>query len=220
MDDELLRQYRRVAHVHEVRTLLITGSRARGNHGPDSDYDFIAVTADYSGFQCTSDDPLVEVCFLDATGARAKLERSPGHAYAFLDARLLTGFESDRTMLMDIADRCLAGYRSSRKELQGAAHWLRSSRTKLKNALAAGSETQMNWQIDSVAGELLCSIALLNDRPRPGNGNMFAEVGTVPEKPDFHGVFIGSATARAQCTLSCIEWALPLLLKKMESVNP
>lgn len=199
--------------------VLLAGSLARGDALPGSDVDLVLLVAEGVPTEFRTerrDGILVERSYLDEAAAREQLAAQPMRVYTYLDGRVLRDDSGGLTRLADQARVLYAAFRTSPKERQDIAYWLRSARDKIHAALDAGDLLRAAYWTSTTSWKLLEGLWAAHDRPMPAGGGVWAHLGdlggvTPGLAKDLHVLFLGETAARSAAMVALIDATLPLL---------
>lgn len=200
----------------DVRGVLLTGSRARGDARPGSDIDLLVLVAskpERTFISETLNGVLVERHVRDMEGARARLSARPVELYSYLDGRVRHDPDGLLAELVEAAKERFSGYRVSDGEKQAIFYWLKSASLKLRTARAAGDTLKMGYYASTNSWKVLEGLWALNDKPVPPAGAVWAHLPDLTLRPErleasLKQMFTGTTDERAGRTLELIDWVL------------
>lgn len=199
-----------------VRGVLLTGSRARGDAYPTSDLDLLVlVTSRIGASFCseTVDGMLVEQHIRGLEKAKARLLERSVELYGYLDG--CTVYDPDGLLaeLTKAARERFENYRTPADEKSAIFYWLGSVRLKLSAAMDAGDLQKLGYHSSINSWKVLEGLWALNDRPMPPAGAVWAHVPNLQNAPkdslaSLRKLFEGNPLDRAQTMLELIDWLL------------
>lgn len=209
----LVREFRRDPNV---RGVLVTGSRARGDALPGSDIDLLVLTAlqpEKTFVSETRDGVLVERHVRDVEAARSRLSERPLELYSYLDGRILYDPDGHLAGLVEVARDRFERYRTPPREKQAILYWLGSVNIKLRAALAAGDSLKTGYYASVNSWKVLEGLWALSYKPVPPAGAVWAHLPDLTRRPEgletaLKQMFTGTAEERAGRTLELIGWLL------------
>ena len=199
-----------------VRGVLLTGSRARGDAHPGSDLDLLVLVDSLTGPSFCAEivaDTLVERHFRDRVRAKARLLENPVELYSYLDGRTLYDPDGLLAELTEFAGNRFETYRTSACEKSAIFYWLKSASLKLNAAMAAGDTQKLGYYASINSWKVLEGLWAYNDKPMPPAGTVWAHVSDLQAVPEslevsLRELFEGDARRRAQVMLELINWLL------------
>lgn len=199
-----------------VRGVLLTGSRARGDALPGSDIDFLVLVAslpEQTFVGETVDGLLVERHIRDAESARARLSQNPMERYSYLDGNILYDPDGLLAELKRVAREGFDGYRVAARDKRAIRYWLQSVGVKLRAAVGAGDTLKMGYHTSTNSWKVLEGLWAINDKPMPPAGAVWAHLPDLERRPEglersLHTLFTGDTAARARVMLGLIDWLL------------
>ena len=202
-----------------VTGVLLAGSLARGDALPGSDVDLVVLVADGVPTEFRAerrDGTLIERSYQNEAVAREQLAAQPMRVYTCLDGRILRDDTGGLLRLTAQARGQLATYRTSPKEREDLAYWLRSAQDKIHAALAAGDVLRAAYWTSTTSWKLLEGLWAAHDRPMPPGGSVWAHLDDLrsltPELVrHLHVLFLGEAAARSAAMVTLVDATLRLL---------
>ena len=199
-----------------VRGVLLTGSRARGDAYPGSDLDLLVLVDSLTGPSFYSeeiDGTLVERHIQDTAGAKTRLLGNPVELYSYLDGRAIYDPDGLLAELTEFAVNLFEDYRTPAQEKSAIFYWLKSASLKLNAALAAGDKQKMGYYASINSWKVLEGLWAHNDKPTPPAGAVWAhlpDLQTIPKGLEtlLHELFEGDVRGRVRVMLELIRWLL------------
>lgn len=199
-----------------VRGVMLTGSRARGDALPGADVDLLVLVAsppEKTFVSETVDGTFVERHFRDLEGARARLLERPMELYSHLDGEILYDPDGSLAELAELASDRFRHYRVPEKERQAIVYWLGSVQLKLEVATAAGDALKMGYYASTNSWKVLEGLWALNGKPVPPAGAVWAHLPDLTKRPEelegtLQRLFKGTAEERSEAMLGLIGWTL------------
>ncbi len=199
-----------------VRGVLLTGSRARGDALPGSDIDLLVLVAsrpEKTFVSGISDGILVERHVRDMEGAGVRLSERPAELYSYLDGQIRYDPDGLLAELVTAAKGRFSGYQVLEGEKQAVFYWLRSASLKLRAAQAAGDTLRMGYYSSTNSWKVLEGLWALNNKPVPPAGAVWAHLPDLAVRPEgleaaLEQMFTGTTDERAGRTLELIDWVL------------
>ena len=131
-----------------VRGVLLTGSRARGDAYPGSDLDLLVLVNSLTGPSFCSDlvdGTPVEQHVRDVEAAETRLLRNSVELYSYLDGRALYDPDGLLAELVQTAKNRFETYQTPAHEKAAILYWLKSASLKLSAAMAAGDMQKLGY---------------------------------------------------------------------------
>ena len=199
-----------------VRGILLTGSRARGDSLPGSDIDLLVLVnakPEQTFGAETLGGVLVERHVRAVEGARASLSERPMELYSYLDGHTLYDPDVRLAELIEAARNRFEHYCTPPKEKQAVFYWLQSAHLKLRAAWAADDFVKLGYYSSVNSWEVLEGLWALNDKPVPPAGAVWAHLPDLTIRPEgleasLKQMFAGTAEERAGTMLELIGWLL------------
>ena len=200
----------------DVRGVLLTGSRARGDALPGSDIDLLVLVAsppEKTLVSETINGRLVERHFRSFEGARARLSEHPMELYSYLDGHILYDPDGALAELVGEARVRFDAYRVPEGEKRAVFYWLRSVRLKLEAAVTAGDTLKMGYYAATNSWKVLGGLWAVNDKPVPPAGAVWAHLPDLSRRPEgleaaLERLFKGTPEERSETMLGLIGWVL------------
>ncbi len=199
-----------------VRGVLLTGSRARGDALPGSDLDLLVLVNSLTGrsfcFEMV-EGTRVERHIRDVVGAKARLLENPMELYSYLDGYAVYDLDGLLAELTKIAGNRFGNYRTPVHEKSAIFYWLKSASLKLNAAIAAGDRQKAGYYASTNSWKVLEGFWARNDKPMPPAGAVWAHISDLRDVPsDFEAslqeLFEGETLRRAQVMLGLTRWLL------------
>lgn len=217
MIDKLIEQV--TSHLrrdNNVRGILLTGSRARGDAYPHSDLDLLVLVTSRIGPSFCSETVggmFVEQHIRGIEEATARLLERSVELYSYLDGCPVYDPDDLLAELKRVARKRFDSYRTPADERSAIFYWLSSVRLKLSAAVDAGDLQKLGYHSSINSWKVLEGLWALNDRPMPPAGAVWAHVPDLWNVPEdlvisLRQLFEGNTLNRAQTTLGLIEWLL------------
>lgn len=212
-----------LAHVTEplrcdenVRGVLLTGSRARGDAPPGSDLDLLVLVDSLTGPSFCSeiiDGTLVEQHIRDIAGAKLRLLENPMELYSYLDGHTVYDPDGSLAELTKVAKDRFESYRTPVREKSAIFYWLKSVSLKLNAALATGNVQKLGYYTSINSWKVLEGLWAFDDKPMPPAGAAWAHLTDLRDVPtdleaSLRELFEGNTRRRAQVMLELTEWLL------------
>ena len=217
MTDELVeRVTNSLCRDKNVRGVLLTGSRARGDALPGSDLDLLVLVSSLTVPSFCSeviDGTLVEQHVRDKAGAKARLLEKSVDLYSYLDGRTLYDPDGLLAELVRIARNYFTAYQTPAHEKSAIFYWLKSASLKLNAAMAAGDMQKLGYYASINSWKVLEGLWAHNDKPVPPAGAVWAHVSDLQAVPkgldaSLYELFTGNTLRRARAMLELIGWLL------------
>ena len=217
MTDELVEDVTEPLRRDEnVRGVLLTGSRARGDALPGSDLDLLVLvetSAEPSFCSEIVEGTLVERHVRDVAGAKARLLENPMELYGYLDGRAVYDPDGLLAELKEFAGNRFEDYRTPARKKSAIFYWLKSASLKLNAAMAAGDLQQLGYYSSLNSWKVLEGFWALNNKPMPPAGAVWAHLPDLQAVPtdleaSLRALFDGGTLKRAQVMLELTEWLL------------
>ena len=203
-------------HDENVRGVLLTGSRARGDALPGSDLDLLVlVHSATEPLFCSErvDGTLIERHVRDVARAKTRLLENPLELYSYLDGYAVYDPDSLLAELTRLAKDRFENDQTPAHEKSAIFYWLSSASLKLNAAMAAGDMQKLGYYTSINSWKVLEGFWAHNDRTMPPAGAMWAHLADLREVPEgleasFRALFEGDSLRRAQVMLELIGWLL------------
>ena len=199
-----------------VRGVLLTGSRARGDAYPGSDLDLLVLVNSLttpSFCSETIDGTLVERHVRDMAGAKTRLRERPVELYSYVDGYIVYDHDGLLAELTGIAKDHFESYQTPFQEKSDIFYWLKSVSLKLNAAVAAGDVQKLGYYTSLSSWKVLEGFWALNDKPMPPAGAVWAHLPNLQDVPEglkasLRELFEGNTQRRAQVMLELTRWLL------------
>ncbi|GIW35231.1 nucleotidyltransferase domain-containing protein [Meiothermus sp.] len=200
----------------KVMGILLTGSRARGDATPGSDFDFWVLLSGVNERRFRSEEQqgyLVEMHFRNLVQARDKMRRHAMELYSHLDGKILFDPEGKLAELRAEAQQLFEAHEMPEAERKALAYWLENARRKLQTALSEQAQLKMGYLASIQGWKILEGLWAANHKPLPPAGAVLAHI-TQLEAPLPHfelmtGLFASDPLTRSKTALVLIDWILP-----------
>lgn len=201
---------------NNVRGILLTGSRARGDAYPHSDPDLLVLVTSCAGPLFSSETVggmLVEQHVRGLEEAKARLLERSLELHSYLDGCAVYDPDGLLAELTRVAKDRFVSYRTPAHEKSAIFDWLRSVRLKLSAATDAGDLQKLGHHSSLNSWKVLEGLWALNDKPTPPAGAVWAHLRDLKRRPEglersLRGLFEGDTAQRAKSMLELIDWLL------------
>lgn len=162
------------------KAIAIIGSRARGNYGPNSDWDYIAICDSKNFIRINEMGTVIEIHCI--TGFNDFINK-PSWWYALKTMKCVDGDPELISRIQEIAFEKFNKYTTDKEVVKSNIEWLMSSKRKIMNAT---DQIDSEFQMASAMWELFSSYFHKENKPIPANGDMLFELNKIANKNEIN----------------------------------
>jgi hypothetical protein len=189
--------YDKLICEYELTSLALIGSRARGDFGPHSDLDLIAI-GPMCGFFAIDEpgEPFIE---LHIVNSAEEWKATPSWWYALRELRIILD-DGNFAELSAMLDEWKNSYTTPARDIMGNLSWLNATVRKLKNAT---SDISLAYSLETSIWQILAGVFISKNMPVPANSDMYRLAPSFLGEDTFKRLIMGSIGERVEVALQC-----------------